>query len=68
MLLINIKFKFTDNYNVPSFIYFLFSGKYTDLTPEWFVNVGSIIITTMLINIVVTPLYMISFRLLALIF
>ena len=63
LLITNIDF----NYNSPSEIsslQFLFGGKYSDISPEWFKNVGTVILLTIAINTVSTPLVLIMFNIL----
>lgn len=42
---------------------FLFGGSYTDLSPMWFKNVGTVIILTLLINVISAPLISLIFKL-----
>jgi hypothetical protein len=48
MILLNINYRGTVNIKDLSF---LFLGKYTDITADWYYNLGSIIILTMIFNI-----------------
>lgn len=41
----------------------MFGGKYYDLATNWFYNVGTIIITTMIINIATPVLFSLFFAL-----
>ncbi|KAL4505499.1 hypothetical protein ABPG72_002561 [Tetrahymena utriculariae] len=52
LLLTNINFDITTT----GTLQFLFGGNYDDLSPEWFKNVGSVIILTLLINVVTAPM------------
>lgn len=53
MILLNINYNSTLNNEDISF---LFLGRYKDFTPDWYNNIGSIIILTMVFNIL-TPLF-----------
>ena len=48
ILITNIDFNIKDNLNLD----FLFGGSYTDLNPEWFKNIGTVISLTLIINII----------------
>lgn len=61
LLLINIKFNVGSDSMVPSSLMFLVKGQYSDLTSEWFRNVGTVIIMTMFMNIVGTPIIVLLF-------
>ncbi|KAL4456640.1 hypothetical protein ABPG74_000747 [Tetrahymena malaccensis] len=52
LLLTNINFDITTT----GAMQFLFGGNYDDLSPEWFKNVGTVIILTLLINVVTAPM------------
>ncbi|EAR88902.2 transmembrane protein, putative (macronuclear) [Tetrahymena thermophila SB210] len=52
LLLTNINFDITTT----GTLQFLFGGNYDDLSPEWFKNVGTVIILTLLINVVSAPM------------
>jgi len=48
MILLNMKF--TTGVNMTQ-VGFLFQGKYSNLAADWYINIGSIIIMTMIFNI-----------------
>lgn len=56
LLVINSDFGAQDNKDIPSQIKFLFGGQYNDLTPEWFNNVGTVLLLTMIVNVFSTPM------------
>lgn len=35
----------------------VFGGKYYDYSPQWYANVGSVLVSTMLLNAYMPPLY-----------
>lgn len=48
MILLNINYSNTANFTA---INFIFQGKYTDFTSDWYSNIGGIITMTMIFNI-----------------
>lgn len=60
LLLTNINFSVTANTGLS----FLFGGSYSDLSPYWFKNVGTVIILTLLINVISAPLITLVFTIL----
>jgi hypothetical protein len=48
MIILNMKYSSGLDMNQFSF---LLQGKYNDLTPDWYINIGAIIILTMIFNI-----------------
>ncbi len=62
LLVINVDYGLATNSHVPSGLLFLFDGQYSDLTTEWYLNVGTVIILTMTINIISTPLVALAFE------
>lgn len=50
LIMILLNMKFSDGIGITE-VGFLFQGKYTDLTADWYINIGSIIIMTMIFNI-----------------
>lgn len=49
MIILNIQYN-TSNIEAEQFS-FLLQGKYSDITPDWYMNIGTIIVLTMIFNI-----------------
>ncbi|KRX00706.1 hypothetical protein PPERSA_00933 [Pseudocohnilembus persalinus] len=59
LLIINVDFKISND----NFLHSVLGGQYQDLTPSWFKNVGTVIIFTIAVNTISTPLVMMGFQL-----
>lgn len=65
MILIIINFKTPKNSS--KFFDEIVKGKYSDVTPDWFLKVGTVILITMIIQVLSTPLTILIFHILRLI-
>jgi hypothetical protein len=50
LIMIILNMKYSNNLNISAFS-FLLQGKYKDVSPDWYLNIGTIIIMTMIFNI-----------------
>lgn len=51
IILLNLQYSADPNFSQQTGIFFLLQGKYRDITAAWYMNIGAIIILTMIFNI-----------------
>lgn len=61
LLIVNIRFKYESNSSLVSGIKIIVNGKFDDLTPDWFNDVGSVIALTLIANVFTSPVTYIVF-------